>query len=91
MPCSATTAWRCRLPMLASGEPLRQLEYKATELVKVNRSYASSKTCSACGAVNGNLTIPRAHVDLPWVWRQPRPRLNAAQNILQEGLRLAAA
>ena len=75
----------------AMGEVLRQLAYKAQRVVKVGRFYASSKTCSDCGHVNQNLKLS----DRRWVcvgcgvlherdW-------NASKNILQEGLRLAAA
>jgi len=72
------------------GEVLRQLAYKASRLVKVGRWYASSKTCSGCGHVNQELTLS----DRQWVCagcgvRQERD-WNAAINILQEGLRLAA-
>jgi putative transposase len=37
---------------VALGEILRQLAYKAQRLVKVDRWYASSKTCADCGYVN---------------------------------------
>ena len=43
------------------GEFLRQLEYKATwygrTLIKIDRFYPSSKTCSACGSVLEALTL----------------------------------
>jgi len=43
------------------GELRRQIEYKGTwygvEVVTADRWYASSKTCSACGAVNRALTL----------------------------------
>jgi putative transposase len=73
------------------GEILRQLAYKATRLVKVGRWYASSKTCSDCGHVNKELTLS----DRQWACMGcgvlHERDWNAAINILQEGLRLAAA
>jgi len=43
------------------GEFRRMLEYKAswygTELVVADRWYASSRTCSGCGAVDVDLTL----------------------------------
>jgi putative transposase len=73
------------------GEVLRQLAYKATTLVKVGRWYASSKTCSDCGHVNRELTSS----DRTWACAScgvlHERDWNAAINILQEGLRLAAA
>lgn len=74
----------------ALGESLRQLEYKADELVRVGRFYASSKTCNECGYINHALTLS----DRQWVCQgcgSIRNRdWNAAQNIEDEGLRLIA-
>jgi len=43
------------------GELARQIEYKAhwngVEVVKANRWYPSSKTCSRCGCIKDNLTL----------------------------------
>ena len=70
------------------GEFVRQLEYKGQwygcEVVKVDRWFASSKTCGACGAVNAALELS----DRRWVCQQcgalhDRDR-NAALNILNE-------
>ncbi len=76
----------------ACGEFVRQLEYKAVwngvRLVKVNRFFASSKLCGACGAVNKSLALCER------VWTcgcgkvHHRDR-NAAQNILRESLNVA--
>jgi putative transposase len=72
------------------GEALRQLAYKAQQLVKVSRWYASSKTCSDCGYVHPELTIS----DRTWLCAgcgvMHERDFNAAINILQEGLRLAS-
>jgi putative transposase len=75
----------------AMGEVLRQLTYKAQRMVKVGRFYASSKTCSDCGCVNQELKLS----DRQWVCAGcgvlHERDWNASKNILQEGLRLAAA
>jgi putative transposase len=70
------------------------LEYKAEwygrEIVKIDRFFPSSKTCSDCGTINQTLTLK----DREWTcdacgvvhvrdW-------NAANNILAEGLRSSA-
>jgi putative transposase len=74
----------------AMGEVLRQLEYKAGKMVKVGRFYPSSKTCYDCGGVNGNLVLS----DRKWTCNEcgsiHNRDWNAANNILREGLRLAA-
>lgn len=73
------------------GKVLRQLAYKAARLVKVGRFYASSKTCSDCWYVNHDLKLS----DRRWVCAGcgvlHERDWNAGKNILQEGLRLAAA
>jgi len=53
----------------AAGELRRQLTYKATwygcDLVVADRWYPSSKTCSACGHVNAELTMSDRKWDCP--------------------------
>lgn len=71
------------------GTFLRMLEYKCDKLVKIDKWYASSQTCYDCGYVNKatkNLRVRKwtcpncgAHHDRD---------LNAAKNILREGLSL---
>lgn len=69
------------------GEVLRQMAYKAKQLVKVDRFYASRKTCSGCGYVNRELRLS----DRRWVCAAcgvlHERDWNASKNILQEGLR----
>ena len=77
------------------GEFLRQVEYKATwsfasRSIKVGRFFPSTKLCGACGEVNPNLTL----ADRTWLCgcgAHHDRDLNAAKNILAEGLRLVAA
>jgi putative transposase len=79
----------------AFGEFLRQVEYKATwsfkRSIKVGRFFPSTKLCSGCGALNPNLTL----VDRTWLCSscgtQHDRDLNAARNILAEGMRVLAA
>jgi len=74
------------------GEFINQLEYKSLwygkELVKVDRFYPSTKTCSCCGWVNQSLTLK----DRQWVCSNCGTKhdrdTNAAVNVLREGKRL---
>jgi putative transposase len=77
------------------AEIVRQIEYKARAtggtVQKVGRFFPSSKTCSKCGVVRGTLSLSERTYDCP------NPEcgltidrdLNAALNILKEGLRLS--
>jgi putative transposase len=78
----------------AHGEFLRQLRYKATwhgkAFAAVDRFYPSSRTCHACNAVNGELTLADR------VWRCPSCGAvldrdhNASLNVRDEGLQILA-
>lgn len=78
----------------AFGEFRRQLEYKARwnnkRVVAVDRFFPSSKTCGECGAINDTLTL----ADREWACKgcgiHHDRDLNAAWNIVKEGLRLVA-
>src|SRR5215210_1319050 len=78
----------------AFGEFVRQVEYKATwsfkHSVRVGRFFPSTKLCSECGKVNVNVRLS----ERTWVCEcgtQHDRDLNAARNILAEGMRLLAA
>lgn len=75
------------------GEIMRQFEYKTLwygkALVKIDRFYASSQTCSVCGYRNAetkNLAI--REWDCPQCGTHHDRDVNAAKNILEEGLRI---
>lgn len=77
------------------GEFRRQLEYKAAWygklLIRVDRFYPSSQLCSACGAKwEGTKNLAVREWKCPTCGRNHDRDVNAAQNILKEGLRLLA-
>jgi len=78
----------------ALGEVRRQIEYKAQwqgrAVVVVDRFYPSSKTCSACGAVNRALQLHEKRWTCACGAAHDRDE-NAAKNIRAEALRVIAA
>src|SRR6266700_710704 len=76
------------------GEFTRQLEYKAKwygrTLVKIDRWYPSSKTCSDCGHILDTLTLDVREWVCPWCGTWHERDINAARNILAEGLSVSA-
>lgn len=73
---------------------IRFLEYKADwnnkQIVKINRFYPSSKTCCECGWINQNLNLSIRE----WTCKNGHilnRDLNAAKNILKEGLKLISS
>jgi putative transposase len=73
------------------AEMVRQLGYKAQQVVRVGSFYPSSKTCNACGVVNYDLTLSDRTWVCPACGATLDRDLNAARNIRDEGIRLAGA
>jgi putative transposase len=73
------------------GNFITLLKYKCDwygkELVKVNRFYPSSKTCSDCGWINQNLKLSEREWTCKCGEIHDRD-LNASKNILKEGLKI---
>jgi putative transposase len=71
------------------------LIYKAAwygkEVVKVDRWFASSKTCSCCGWKNENLTLSDRVFECLACGLKKNRDLNASENILKEALRVSSA
>lgn len=72
-------------------ELVRQLEYKSKwygrTLIKTNRWYPSSKTCSNCNFINENLTLNDREWTCPRCSEVHNRDFNASVNILREGKR----
>ena len=71
-----------------------RIEYKADwnnkQIVKINRFYPSSKTCCECGWINQDLNLSIRE----WTCENGHVLdrdLNAAKNILKEGLKIISA
>jgi len=79
----------------AFSEFYATLSYKAAwygkEVVKVDRWFASSKTCSCCGWKNENLTLSNRIFYCPICGLSKNRDLNASENILQQALRVSSA
>ena len=71
------------------------LSYKAAwygkEVVKIERWFASSKTCSGCGWKNENLTLSDRTFKCQSCGLELDRDLNASKNILREALRVSSA
>ena len=69
---------------------LTMLEYKSSwnerQFIKVDRWFASSKTCSACGSINKELKLSQRSWVCSCGAKHDRDH-NAAKNILREGLK----
>ena len=70
------------------SEILRQLRYKCNNFIEVDRYFPSSKTCSNCGYVNSALTLADRTYNCPGCGHTINRDLNAALNLLKEGLRI---
>ena len=79
----------------AFSEFYATLSYKAAwygkKVVKVDRWFASSKTCSCCGWKNEKLTLADRVFNCPICGLSKNRDLNASENILKEALRVSNA
>ena len=79
----------------AWGMFLRFLDYKLTELgkqlIKIDKWFASSKTCHICGYVNKELTLSTRKWECKSCHTIHHRDRNASINIKQEGMRMAFA
>ena len=63
-----------------------QLSYKVQHLIKVNRFFPSSKTCSNCGHIKGDLTVGERTYRCDHCGAVIDRDLNAAINLMKSGL-----
>ena len=77
------------------SEFVRQLEYKAEwygrEIVKIDTWFPSSQICSNCGHRDGKKELSVREWDCPMYGARHDRDINAAINILNEGLRIRSA
>jgi len=74
------------------GELIRQVKYKSEwngrTAVEIDRFFPSSKLCGVCGFINQDLTLKDREWTCPRCQTWHDRDLNAANNILAEGLRI---
>ena len=85
-----TRLWGRKVNDLAFGLFVRRLEHVAskygTKVVKVDRFYPSSKTCSVCQYVNERLSLRDRFWTCPFCGTSHDRDLNASVNILRQGI-----
>ena len=70
------------------SEILRQLKYKCNNFIEVDRFYPSSKTCSNCHSLKADLDLSDRVYTCQSCGLKIDRDLNAALNLLKEGLRI---
>lgn len=82
--------WGCKVSDLAYAEFVSILEHEAQlhgcQVVKIDRWYPSSKTCSCCGYVKVDLNLNERDWECPSCRVHHDRDLNAAINIMNHGL-----
>jgi putative transposase len=73
------------------AEIVRQLGYKAQQVIRIDPFYPSSKRCNGCGHVNRDLTVADRIWTCPVCGAVLDRDVNAARNIRDEGMRLVGA
>lgn len=74
-----------------SSNYYEQAKWYGKTLVKIDRFYPSSKTCHHCGYVNKDLSLKDREWTCPQCGELIDRDMNAAKNILDEGLRNISA
>lgn len=82
----ADNGWSKFLEMLAY-----KLEDEGKKLVKIDKWFASSKTCHCCGYINKELTLGMKTWECPQCHEVHDRDKNAAMNIKAEGMRISFA
>lgn len=82
----ADNGWSKFLEMLAY-----KLEDEGKKLVKIDKWFASSKTCHCCGYINKELTLGMKTWECPQCHEVHDRDKNAAMNIKAEGMRIRFA
>jgi putative transposase len=75
----------------AFSEMVRQLGYKAQQIVRIDQFYPSSKRCNGCGHIHRDLTLADRIWTCPVCHTVLDRDVNAARNIRDEGMRLVGA
>ena len=74
------------------GSLVSMLKYKAVwhnrQIVQIDRFYPSSKTCSDCGHIMSSMDLSIREWDCPSCGSHHDRDVNAAKNILQQGLNI---
>ncbi len=90
-----TRLWGRKVNDLAFGLFVRKLEHVAskhgTEIIRVDRFYPSSKTCSVCQYVNELLSLRDRSWTCPSCGASHDRDLNASVNILRQGIALSGS
>jgi putative transposase len=76
--------WGKKIIDYAFSEFVSILEYK-TNLIKIDRYYPSTKTCSICGYVNENITLKERYWICPECKTKHDRDINASINICKVG------